>query len=73
VRLLFVCNKGHIFRSLRSMKRLRQCPTCRDVVQGKGHQLMSEARKVADARPFGRDWVQVFDSGRIVAKKREAA
>jgi len=73
--LFFVCGKGHIFRSLASMKngRVRQCSECAGITPDRrGRASMEQARILASRTPHGRSFIQVFTAGQMRRTKRKA-
>jgi len=74
-RALFVCNEGHIFRSLVKMKhgRIRQCPNCAGVVTTGPRKNIASARRAVKALD-GVDPAmaerQIFAKGRIRTVRR---
>lgn len=67
-RLLFVCPKGHIFRSLAKVKRGRLCNQCFSLVHDReGVSQISIARSIAKRR--GNRLAQTFVDGKLICKK----
>lgn len=74
-RLFFVCPKGHIFRSLKQLKKgrlWRVCNECAAFVDTKGHDSMPAARAAAEKLPFSKSYIQVFVKGQIQVRKKAA-